>query len=221
MFPPRIAILFILAAAGLLLLPTVGLLYHDLDWSAHSQVYGAETVTPTATTTATVALTPTSTATATSTPTETPTATPTTAGGRIAGRVSVQGRANAQGVQIRVDGTLAAITEPSGNFETADVAPGMHHVVHASIAGYLAAEKTGVTVITGQTTALAPVRLRGGDADGDNEVGILDLVIVAGNYSMSPPPDPRADINADGKTDLFDLVLVAGNYRQTGPIPWP
>jgi len=146
------------------------------------------------------------------------TATPGT--GRIDGQVQVQGRFNAQGVRIDVDGAPAATTTSNGDFETSGVQQGTH-VVRAWLQGYLPAEKADVSVTIGQTTTLPAVQLRGGDVDGDNEVGLLDLVTVASNYHTTPPDDPRADINADGWVDLFDLVLVAGNYRLTGPLQWP
>ncbi len=178
--------------------------------------------TETATATSSPSATPTATETggppATTTPTPSPTAIPGT--GQIAGNVSVQGRINPQGVQILVDGTPVATTGSDGSFVTAPVTAGIH-VVRAFLAGYLPAEKPDVQVSAGQTTNLPPVRLRGGDVNGDRQVGLLDLVIVAANYRMSPPGDPRADINADGITDLFDLVLVAANYRKTGPTEWP
>ncbi|MFQ5857725.1 MAG: carboxypeptidase regulatory-like domain-containing protein [Anaerolineae bacterium] len=305
MFSRRSVTASILVTVGLLLMPTLGLPYNTMDWSAYSQTYGTATATSTftlsqtATGTATATLTPThtvpaatstptvsptatmtttsietATLTATATPTSTPTptltmaatstATPSATGttpgsptpsatptstatggplptttstatstatatptatsapgtGRIAGKVTVQGRTDAQGVQIEVNGTRVAVTESDGSFEAAGVAPGTH-VVRASLAGYLSAEKDGVTVVTGQTTTLPPVKLFGGDADRDSEVGLLDLVLIARNYNTSPPGDPRADINGDGWANLFDLVLVASNYRRAGPIPWP
>lgn len=276
MYPRRIVFILVLAAAGLLFIPAVGLPYGVPDRLVYSQAYGTDTpaqafrlsspatgtatvtITPTRTPTTTPTVTPSASPTATTSETETPTATtsptatatetststpsvtptstvtgepsptatatstatPTPSGGRVVGKVAVQGRTNFQGVRIEVDGVLAATTGQNGNFETSEVAPGTH-VVRASMQGYLPAEKAGVIVVTEQTTTLASVQLRGGDIDGDSEVGLLDLVIVASNYRMTPPADARADINADGLVDLFDLVLVAGNYRRTGPIVWP
>lgn len=240
MFSQRTAGLLFLLMVGLLLMPAIGLPYTSMDWSAYSAAYDADTPTPTftlsppATGTATTTLTSTATATATSTATGTPpatstatatstvtpTMTPTSGTGHIGGRVQVQGRFNARGVRIDVDGTPAATTTSNGDFDASGVPQGTH-VVRAWLQGYLPAEKADVSVTIGQTTILSPVQLRGGDVDGDNEVGLLDLVIVASNYYVTPPDDPRADINADGEVDLFDLVLVAGNYRLTGPLQWP
>ncbi|MBS1253722.1 MAG: hypothetical protein MAG451_02775 [Anaerolineales bacterium] len=223
----------LLGVIGLLLIPVLGLPAEIPHQPAFSQTYGAPakaqsklvspatgtaTVTLTATATATAPATATATQTATQTPT--PTATVPAGSGRIAGEVAVQGRVGAEGVQIEVDGTPVATTDHTGAFETSEVDSGMH-VVRAVLDGYLPSEKADVAVVADQTTLLPAVELRGGDVDGDNKVGLLDLVIVASHYLTSPPGDPRADINQDGEVNLFDLVLVAGNYDQVGPLPWP
>lgn len=138
----------------------------------------------------------------------------------MAGQVTVQGRHNAEGVEIQVDGNVVALTSSAGNFETTDLAAGTHQV-RAFLPGYLSAEKAEVTVVGGQTTTLSTVQLRGGDVNGNDKVKLPDLVLVAGHYGTLPPSDPRADINSDGAVDLLDLVLVASNYGLTGPTQWP
>ncbi|MFQ5593148.1 MAG: membrane dipeptidase [Anaerolineae bacterium] len=138
----------------------------------------------------------------------------------IAGRVIVPGRTNAQGVRIEIDNTPAGLTEQDGSFEISTAMPG-RYMVRAFIGGYLPAEKPDALVMPGETTTLSPVQLVSGDVDGDEEVALWDLVIVAGNYRTNPPDDPRADINGDGQVDLLDLVLVAGSYHRAGAISWP
>jgi hypothetical protein len=133
--------------------------------------------------------------------------------------VKLQGRSDATGAQIDVDGVAAGSVQSNGDF-LADVAPGTHQV-RARMPGYLPAQKASVVVESEQTTTLSAVQLRGGDVNNDNKVGLLDLVTVAAAYNTEPPADPRGDINNDGRINLFDLVLVAGNYWLEGPTEWP
>ena len=76
------------------------------------------------------------------------------------------------------------------------------------------------TPVAAHTLPLAPPNP---DGNGDGQVNIYDLVIVALAYnSAAPATDPRADINRDGVVDLFDLVFVAANYGASVPaIPPP
>ena len=54
-----------------------------------------------------------------------------------------------------------------------------------------------------------------GDMDGDNDVDIFDIVIMAGVYGVRWPDlryNPNADIDGDGDIDIFDIVAAAANY---------
>jgi hypothetical protein len=51
-----------------------------------------------------------------------------------------------------------------------------------------------------------------GDANGDNSVDVLDLMIVAralGTHPSDPKWNPNADVDNDGEIDVLDLILVA------------
>lgn len=57
-----------------------------------------------------------------------------------------------------------------------------------------------------------------GDVDGDGDVDIFDIVIIAGVYGVSKPDpryDPNNDIDGDGDVDIFDIVAAAGNYNKS------
>ena len=57
-----------------------------------------------------------------------------------------------------------------------------------------------------------------GDFDGDRDVDIFDIVVIAGVYGVSRP-DPRydesCDVDNDGDIDIFDIVAAAGNYGKS------
>ena len=47
------------------------------------------------------------------------------------------------------------------------------------------------------------------DINGDGEVNILDLVLVANAFGEN---NPKADINGDGEVNILDLVTVANAF---------
>jgi hypothetical protein len=60
-----------------------------------------------------------------------------------------------------------------------------------------------------------------GDINGDFQVSLSDLVLLANAYGSTPQMpskwNPNADINGDGKVSLSDLVLMANHYGQHYP----
>jgi hypothetical protein len=57
-----------------------------------------------------------------------------------------------------------------------------------------------------------------GDVDGNGQVDIFDIVLMAGGYGAEPPNpkyDPNCDIDGDGDVDIFDIVMAAGNYGKS------
>jgi len=59
-----------------------------------------------------------------------------------------------------------------------------------------------------------------GDVDGDFDVDIYDIVLIASAYGTQegdPQYDPNCDIDGDGDVDIYDIVLAAGNYGTGTP----
>jgi parallel beta-helix repeat protein len=57
-----------------------------------------------------------------------------------------------------------------------------------------------------------------GNLNNDTIVNILDLVIEAGKFGKTVPPEnPKYDLNKDGNINMLDLVLVVGQFGQTAP----
>jgi uncharacterized protein (DUF2141 family) len=52
-----------------------------------------------------------------------------------------------------------------------------------------------------------------GDANGDGEVDVSDLGILAANYGLTAGADwSMGDFNTDGTVDVSDLGILAANY---------
>lgn len=59
-----------------------------------------------------------------------------------------------------------------------------------------------------------------GDANGDNQVNILDLSVQAAHYWQTVEPGTNGDVNRDGTVNMLDLVLTASHYQSVCiPIP--
>ena len=58
----------------------------------------------------------------------------------------------------------------------------------------------------------------GGDVDGNRQVDLFDIVLMAWGYGTSegqPKFNANYDIDGDGDIDIFDLVIAAGNYGKS------
>ncbi|MHB1463135.1 MAG: autotransporter outer membrane beta-barrel domain-containing protein [Armatimonadota bacterium] len=58
--------------------------------------------------------------------------------------------------------------------------------------------------------AMAPVN---GDADGDNQVNLFDIVVLDQNFGSS---DAMADLDCSGSVNLFDYVIIDQNFGAAG-----
>ncbi|MCW5848577.1 MAG: hypothetical protein KIT87_00560 [Anaerolineae bacterium] len=135
----------------------------------------------------------------------------------VTGNVRLQGRSSHGGATVLYDGQPVAATNPDGDF--AFLAPTIGpHLVEVKAPGYLS-RQFFLDDPSGYIN-LPPTTLRLGDADGNNRVDIIDLIIVTSNYGQSPPQDPRADLNGDGRVSVTDLIAVSTTYGQRGPQPW-
>ena len=140
--------------------------------------------------------------------------------GTITGKVLLQGRSDYSGAKISVDGHQGT-TDSNGDFAVA-VSQGTYTIM-ATMPGYLAAIESNVTVGPGQGVSLPDVMLPGGDADSNEEIRIIDLVLIGAHLntcSGDPDFDSQVDINGDGCIAITDLVLANTNFRLRGPIDW-
>ena len=137
----------------------------------------------------------------------------------LTGSVWLEGRTDHRHVQIYLDGVPYTLTNSTGQFALA-LADEQRHELRARYPGYLSRVYTVSLQQASVLSTLPTTRLRLGDADGDDDVDIADLLIVSAAYGTRPSSDTRADLTGDGQVDGADLVGVVGSYGQRGPLPW-
>lgn len=57
-----------------------------------------------------------------------------------------------------------------------------------------------------------------GDIDGDGDVDIFDIVVIADAYGSKegdPEYNPSCDLDGDGDIDIFDIVIACGHYGES------
>ena len=57
------------------------------------------------------------------------------------------------------------------------------------------------------------------DANLDERINILDLIVVANSFGEQPLSNPQADVNKDGVVNLLDLVFVAEHLSRNAAAP--
>lgn len=160
---------------------------------------------------------------ATATPTlppATPTNTPVATAASLSGRVTLEGRSNSAGVQVRIgpSGTTA-ITGADGGFQFSGLTAGGGYSITASLPGFVDARRLAIQLQAG-SNSIGQTTLRAGDIDDDGGVTITDVSVVAGLYGTAGGPGVPADLTGDGAVDITDVSLVAGNYGLAGPLSW-
>jgi hypothetical protein len=126
-------------------------------------------------------------------------------------------------------------TDTNGAFKIVGLPVGTY-TFFADYPGYLGAQKTGVAVVSGgypPVVYVGSTTLRGGDANDDDKINILDIGLIiskwgkTGSSVRSATPanctaaDEYADINDDGNVNISDLAIAAGNWGLVGPTVWP
>ncbi len=140
-------------------------------------------------------------------------------GATVTGRVDLPGRADDGGVTITAEGTgISATSAADGSFTLTGVPAGAQTLVFSK--ELFLVQKLTVDVLATGTLALPElVTLKPGDANGDNQVNIQDLTLLANAYHTVEGENrynPDTDFNADGQVNIQDLTLLAGSYREVG-----
>jgi hypothetical protein len=130
-------------------------------------------------------------------------------------------------------------TDTGGYFTFTNVPPGAYQL-SAEYSGYLSSSKqimisrTDLTGCNAGTTTCpaGTTTLRGGNANNDQNINILDIGKVISLFGVRGVEvrsdaqegctdlDEAADINDDGTVNISDLAIAAGNWGCIGPTPW-
>lgn len=138
----------------------------------------------------------------------------------VTGTVSMQGRTARAGVPFTLTGSLGSVTFTStswisGNLSFPNLAAGTYTITtHQPRYLNITSDLLKTITISG-TDAIAPLELKGGNANWtDNVIDINDASRVGGVYGQTLSDDD-GDVNFSGKVDIFDLALVGGNFDLT------
>lgn len=148
----------------------------------------------------------------------------------VSGQVALQGHPSAPAATVALEDDEAEFPVvrsslgPGGTFYMPGVLTkpgGSGYQLTAVQLGYLGSELSQ-TLSSGSYNA-GPTELKGGDANHDGLVNILDLGCLGSSYLAGAGVcggQGTTDLNGDGQTDILDLGIAGGNYGLTGLQPW-
>ncbi|MCX6078406.1 MAG: hypothetical protein NTW32_02630 [Chloroflexi bacterium] len=143
----------------------------------------------------------------------------------VTGSLSMQGRIDRSGANVTLTTGSTSVSADSIDKMTTNVTlaslPFLNdYQVTISKFGYLAitagSDKSFDVTLT--STTLAPLELKGGDANGDNIITVNDANLIGADYAKTEASITQeskthfTDINSSGRVDVFDLALMGGNY---------
>ncbi|MDD4237577.1 MAG: cohesin domain-containing protein [Desulfotomaculaceae bacterium] len=139
-------------------------------------------------------------------------------GGTIKGRILPQGiKSGLDGTSVFLekDGiTLNTLTAPDASYEFQNITPGSYDLL-AKRPGFLSQNLGGQSIQPGQSVVVADKEIPFGDLDGDDVIGLSDLVEIARAYAQESGGAlwlPIYDNNQNGKVDLQDIETLGVNY---------
>ena len=148
----------------------------------------------------------------------------------VTGQVGLQGRPSAPAATVALEDDnsdfpgVSTTLDADGSFTLPGVLTrpgGSDYTFTAVQPGYLGSE---LLQTLDNVPYVAPAaELKGGDANNDGSINILDLGCMGSNYLNGVGTcggQGSTDLNGDGQTDVLDLGLAGGNYGLGGLQPW-
>jgi len=146
-------------------------------------------------------------------------ATPTPGGIVLGGRALLQGRVNHAGIRVTVAGIGSTETSSDGAYALPGVAlPGVYAMT-VEMTGFLPAEGTLKVSQEAEAVVVPEITLLAGELTEDRGIDLYDLVTLGTMIGEETEGAARGDLNGDGDLSVKDLVLLANNLGAVGPIP--
>ncbi len=117
-----------------------------------------------------------------------------------------------------IHGSVTPLNGPTGVIVVAPITRGLG-TVDVCVKGESTLRKCESGTLNTWVNGVDMGALKGGDANGDNQISGADLAILAPAYFSStgdPDWDARADFNKDGTISGADLACMAPNYFEQG-----
>jgi len=157
----------------------------------------------------------------------------------VYGTATVSGMVKLQGRATPIDAGSVKFTDTTNTFAPTTVAfdnttgafsaivpvlpGGTAYTIDAAHLLYLTNQKSQ-TFNPWDTVTLPTTTLKGGDANNDGTIDILDLACIGGSFGSTTPGtcsgSGSSDINKDSIVNILDLVLAGGNYNLSSPQVW-
>jgi hypothetical protein len=151
-------------------------------------------------------------------PTATRTNTPTPGNATVFGSVALQANSNHGGVTVTLaPGGRQVTTANNGSFSFANVPAGTY-TLRAFAPGFVGNQRT-VTVSTNGNVNVQKTTLRGGDANDDGGVTIVDISAIVADFG-GPPRRGWTDVNRSGTVDIVDVNIAVANFNLLEWLPW-
>lgn len=140
-------------------------------------------------------------------------------GGAIQGTITLEGREEAGGVEVTVEGTpWTATTDAAGQYTLPNMPAGTYTLA-ARREGFLMGKRRYVEVAVG-TLATVDLGLWAGDSNGDDRINLGDWALLTQAYGSQQGAAnylAAADYNQDGRVDEADVALFERNFGRYQP----